>query len=406
MTSTLNVAPLYPQVDFPADPGLTELPNLFDPEWVWPAYQQRFGAAGLVPRLIQIRQFSHSPGRLALVSYVAEWEPDIYLPSLHFVARVERGQPVTLFQFPDDPDLPGLAKAAEPEPAVKLLNRYVLAIGARRALIEVVRYRPGSRAVLRHRVSKTGFYARVVRPTALPPLLGAWELAGRSGFVVPRIAGYWADGGVIWLSEIPGKNLRARIRQGNHPDPELLLQGLATLWSTPASQQTQTPFNLARAYRTAKRAIRHAAQDADAAAAGLQAAARSLDPFVESWRPSGIAHNDFYDDQLLVLPDGRMALVDFEEAGPGDPMLDVGNFLAHLRWASRLGREKETGASGTFHHRFREAALDRFRWDAGELNRREAVCLFRICTTVVRYPRGDWRSKLAAGLALVNETLG
>ena len=33
------------------------------------------------------------------------------------------------------------------------------------------------------------------------------------------------------------------------------------------------------------------------------------------------------------------ALVDFEEAGPGDPMLDVGNFIAHLCWRSRFGRQ-------------------------------------------------------------------
>ena len=70
----------------------------------------------------------------------------------------------------------------------------------------------------------------------------------------------------------------------------------------------------------------------------MLAATRSLDSFVESWRPSRIAHNDFYDDQMLVLPDGGIAMVDFEETGPGDPMLDVGNFLAHLRWGYQIGR--------------------------------------------------------------------
>ena len=61
-----------------------------------------------------------------------------------------------------------------------------------------------------------------------------------------------------------------------------------------------------------------------------------VDPFVASREPSGTVHNYFYDDQMhcyddqmLMLPDGRVALVDFEEAGPGDSMLDVGNFLAH-----------------------------------------------------------------------------
>jgi len=39
------------------------------------------------------------------------------------------------------------------------------------------------------------------------------------------------------------------------------------------------------------------------------------DLFVEAWRPSTVAHNDFYDGQLLVLPDGRAALVDMSREG-------------------------------------------------------------------------------------------
>ena len=131
-----------------------------------------------------------------------------------------------------------------------------------------------------------------------------------------------------------------------------------------------------------------------------------LDLFVESWQPSEIAHNDFYDDQLLALPDNRMALVDFEEAGPGDSRLDVGNFLAHLRWRSRVGERKQTDASGVYHNVFRSAALHRFGWDERELDLREAICLFRICTNAVRNPRPDWQSRLETGLSLVNETLG
>ena len=119
-----------------------------------------------------------------------------------------------------------------------------------------------------------------------------------------------------------------------------------------------------------------------------------------------MAHNDFYDDQMLVTHDGRIALVDFEEAGPGDPMLDVGNFLAHLHWASRFGRHRENDASGAYHPVFRQAALDRFRWSEMDLAFREAVCLFRICTNTIRRPQEDWRDTLAKGLSLVNATLG
>lgn len=406
MPVTLPTAPLYPEIDFPEDAGLSELPNLFDPEWVWATFCREFGRPEHYPHRIRIRQFSHSLGRSAIISYEVEWDPDDYLPSQHFTVQIGRDAPVEVFQFPDDPLLPGLADAAHPETALRLLNRHVLAVGSRRARVEVIRYRPGSRAVLRHSVGRIRFYARVMRPSAVAPLLAAREPIGRSSFVLPRLAGYWADGGVVWVSEIPGRNLRRHIRRGNTPDPSPLLDGLESLWAqSPAALDRQT-FNLAAAYRRAKRTFRHKVHESDAASLSLREATESLDPFVKAWQPTALAHNDFYDDQMLALPDGRMALVDFEEAGPGDPMLDVGNFLAHLRWRSCLGRQRGNDATAAYYDLFRDAALERFGWSEGELALREGVCLFRICTNTIRHPQADWRGKLESGLSLVSQTLG
>ena len=117
------------------------------------------------------------------------------------------------------------------------------------------------------------------------------------------------------------------------------------------------------------------------------------------------AHNDFYDDQMLVLPDGRIALVDFEDTGPGDPMLDVGNFLAHLKWSTEFGSKSRADAVRSYYQAFRHAAVDRFDWNPRSLILREAVCLFRICTNAIRRPKEDWQDKLATGLTLVNEAL-
>lgn len=408
MTVSPTVPLLYPRVDFPEDPRLSELPKLFDPEWVWHTYHQQFGKQEIIPHQIRIRQFSHSLGRTAVVSYMMEWQLDDYIPAQHFAARMERGKSVELFRYPEDRHLPGLNEAARPETALRLVNRHVLAIGARRASVKLVRYRPGSRAVLRHGVGKVRFYARVMRPAAVSSLLAAWALIGRSDFVVPRLAGYWEDGGVVWMSEIPGKNLRRYIRRGNQPNPAPFLDGLETLWHAPASHEihNRRPFNLSGAYYRAKHSLKHKVRDHDSAAHSLHEATKSLDPFIQSWQPSGMAHNDFYDDQMLILPDGRVVLVDLEEVGPGDPMLDVGNFLAHLRWASRFRRKSEADASGLYCAVFRHAALRRFHWHEHELALREAVCLFRICTNAIRHPRPNWYDTLNTGLSLVNEILG
>ena len=404
MPNTVNTIPIYPQFDL-EDEELDGFSKLFDGSWVWLEYCSQFGELYGAPYRIRIRQLSHDSGRRAIVSYVAEWHPDDFLPEEQFALEIRRGRAASVYRYPEDPHLPGLTAAASVEPALKLLNRHVLSIPARRLRVDMVRYRPGNRAVLRHRLGRVNFYARVMRPDTLDPFLKAASLVRRSGFAVPRLVGCWEDGGVLWMSQIPGRNLRRHIRRGHQPPPGMLLDGLVKLWDVPIRDVDTRPFNLAGAYRRAKRAFRKALAHDPNGRIVLKEATRSLDPFVASWRPSHTAHNDFYDDQMLALPDGRIALVDFEEAGPGDPMLDIGNFLAHLRWATHFGRDKETGAKSAYHSIFRTASLDSLGWSERELALREAVCLFRVCTNAIRHPRPDWRNRLIEGLTLVNEIL-
>jgi len=392
------------RIAYPRDPTLAGLGNLFDTEWVWEAYCQRFGGRRSDPRRLAVRLVNHSPGRRILVSYRIDWQRGDYLPSEYFTVLLERGDPVEMFRYPADPYLPGLAQAADPGAAHRLIGRHVLVFPGRRVRVELVRYRPRSRAVLRHRLGKVKLYVRVMRPAGMPSLLEAAQLVARSGFAAPRVAGRWDDGGVVWLSEIPGINVRQSLRQGNPPTPDMLLDGLESLWSLPRHTTSARPFGLRGRYYYARRVIRHALENHRATSA-LRDTTRVLDRFVDGWAPSGIAHNDFYDDQMIVLPDGRPALVDFEEAGPGDPMLDIGNFLAHLRWNSTFNKNPDGDPNGVYYDLFRSAALERYRWNEADLNLREAVCLFRIATNPIRRPRPGWRNKVETGLHLVNNTL-
>jgi len=56
-------------------------------------------------------------------------------------------------------------------------------------------------------------------------------------------------------------------------------------------------------------------------------------------------HGDFYAQQVLVDAAGTAALLDFDEAGPGDPHRDLGNLVAHAIARVREGiyaRERGT----------------------------------------------------------------
>jgi len=208
---------------------------------------------------------------------------------------------------------------------------------------------------------------------------------------------------VLWLSEIPGKNLRGLVNKGRQPEPGLIFDSLESLWAVSGENSSSPPLNLPGAYSRAKAIINHSVGENDDAWPEYRRSVQALDRFIDSWRPTGIAHNDFYDDQMVVLPDGKICLVDVEGAGPGEPMLDVGNFLAHQNWAFRVSERGD--GFGHYHDDFRQEGLRRFRWDEADLDLREAVCLFRICTNAVRHPRQDWRDRLTAGLSLVSQVL-
>ena len=394
---------IHPTMEFPTDEDLPDLPGLFDGGWVWKRYCCEFGEQELDPERITIHGVSHTRGREAVVTYEVEWPDDAYLPNERFTLQLARDNSLRIFRFPDDDYLPGLHEACDPESAMRLVGTHVAAIPPRRMRVQVIRYRPRSHAVLRHRMGKSRLYVRVVRPSTIPDILRSAELIGRSDFAVPRLAGLWQEGGVLWFSEIPGKNLRGQIRKGEQPAPGLILDRLESLWAVPEAGSGIPPFNLPGAYRRAKGILGHSVGEHDDGWQDYRRAVEALDPFIENWQATGTAHNDFYDDQLVMLPEGKIALVDIEGAGPGDPMLDVGNFLAHLKWSSQVSRRGTT--FGEYRDAFREEALQRFRWAESDLGLREAVCLFRICTNAVRHPREEWRERLAAGLSLVNEVL-
>lgn len=197
----------FEPVELPDDPALPRMPRLFDSEWVCGAFQDQLRSDYGEPERIRIHHFIHSIGRRALVSYEVSWPGDRYLPPEYFVAETDGGD-ITLSRYPEDPKLPGLVQAAEPAGALDLANAHVLTMPARRARVQLIRYRPQFRAVLRHRFGRVRLYARVMRPADARPFLATHDIAAQSAFVAPGLAGCWIEGGVVWLTEVRGRELR------------------------------------------------------------------------------------------------------------------------------------------------------------------------------------------------------
>lgn len=391
----------------PPDPGIPKLNRLFEAGWMWKVYRELYGDTQIEPDSIRAHRFTYRPGKRAIVGYVAERTFEDWVVEDEFACEVIVGQEgAGLFRYPRDPYLPGLAVAASPVEAQALLSAYV-ALHPGRLRLYVVRYRPSTRAVLRYTATwhmrgqdSVQLFVRAMRPEMMPRFLQAGKLAHQSMFTVPSLAGHWEEGGIVWLGALPGQTVRELITLGRAPDPSMILDYLASIWSLEAPKPAMVT-SLPKSLSWTAGFLSHLLQgrDGQEAVATIRSA---LEPLADSWQPSGTAHNDFYDDQMIVLPSGELALADFEECGLGDQMVDVANFLAQLHWSSHFGRRPQ---ATDYRKRLRSAALQRFGWAEEELNLREAYCLLRLCTNPVRSLRPEWAELTERGLELAASVL-
>ena len=284
-----------------------------------------------MPQRIRVQQVRYQPGRRAVVSYGFEWGEDRWILDEQFAIELVADQPKRLFCYPDDPYLPGLSRAGSALDAPDLLSKYVH-LRVHRLRVDVVRYRPTTRAVLRYttggRRDHVTLFVRVMRPARVSRLLEAAKLAESSKFILPRMVGCWPEGGVVWLARVPGQTVRKLILEGKPPDPDLILDHLARLWSGPVPPDL-APQNLAAGFHSTQRLLSHILQD-EVARQTLEKVVEILGPFVETWRPSTLAHNDFYDDQVILIPEDLALRPGESSAAVTDRIVEkLTSFLGH-----------------------------------------------------------------------------
>ncbi len=138
------------------------------------------------------------------------------------------------------------------------------------------------------------------------------------------------------------------------------------------------------------------------AALGLILAKLSRD--APAFQSTATLHRDLYDQQVLRLGDGAFYMIDLDDMASGDPMLDLGNFTAHVHLITHWRRRPEKLA------RLRDRLLREYAKAAGEpvssFHARyrwyEAVALARLAIHQARRARRERSLELveAAGLVL------
>jgi hypothetical protein len=372
---------------------------------------------GLDPHRVEAAQAHYRPGRWFAVCFrtgaVERASGRPVCPTVTLECRA--GQADLIWAFPDDPALPGLAVAADPDALRQRLRPRPAEVA-----VEPLRYRPRRRAVLRYRLDDQRVrYGKVVTPRRANRLLSFAEAlrTDGSGLRLALPIGRVAPG-VLLLPVLPGRPLRDLLLTGGRlPEPgrlaglaEELHRGCAATFADPpplpegggirpdATRRRVDPVTALCAAQMAARLLPEAAVTAGRVAEAVINSAEEMELPAER-----IVHGDLYENQVFVDGD-RFGLLDLDDLGPGDPLLDAANFSAHLLL---LGASGPSAAATILRYRDELRAAFCRRLDAGraDLAWREAYCILRLASGPFRVLHPDWPRRMADRLALASEVL-
>lgn len=365
---------------------------------------------GLEPHRVEPAQAHYRPGRFLAVCFrtVAVERSSGTPVSPTVTVECRAGEPDLMWAFPDDPALPGLAVAVDGD-----LVRRRLQPRPAEVLAQPLRYRPRRRAVVRYRLD-TGrvLFAKVVTPRRGRRLLALGEALAHTGLRLALPSGRLAPGALI-VPSLPGTPLRDLLLSGGRlPPPEriaslpgelhrkcrpVLAAGEPATYCAGGRRRLDPSAALCAAQVVAR------LLPAEGCAAGRIAEAVINRAEESESHDEWIVHGDFYENQIFV--DGEtLGLIDLDDLGPGDPLLDAANFSAHLRLLATSG----IPAAGTI-ERYRDDLREAFRRrvdaDPAALAWREAYCLLRLASGPFRVLHHDWPRRMADRLALATEAL-
>jgi hypothetical protein len=270
--------------------------------------------------------------------------------------------------YPVDLRLPGLVEAS--------------------AGAELVRYKPGRRAVLRYRHGERVVYGKLRADDAGRSHMAVARSLIAAGVATPTPLEYRPDLRMTVHAEAPG----ARLADKRGADLEVWMEpvadALARLHAT--GIPTLPAFSVERELED----LRAAVETAGALLPGLRGAidrlaARLIADFTAVRRGSRVIHGSFHDDQVLV-GSGDVILLDLDSAAIGHPLLDVGHFASYLAAAGE-------NAART---RFLDACKPR-----PEALLFEAAALVRWSSLPFRTLEPDWPAAMERRLQLADRCL-
>lgn len=319
------------------------------------------------------------------------------------------------FHFPLDRSLAGLWYLASPDRLKHSLHAHVPSITddgwrvrARKSRVEVVKYKPERRCIVRADLSlvrdgRADRSRRAVVAQAYADDRGAIvhrameRVALRAGETeegelrVPAPLGWDASHRILYQEQVEGHPFGFLL---DEPDaPRICGAAARALRAVHALAPGDLPVHhgqddLAEVARIGTDLV---ATEPDMAPrwTRIQRALRAARSAANG-RPLALLHGDFYDHQILAGPGGSW-LIDWDEARAGDPLSDVGNFLAHMH-LREVRREVSPALAGQLRAAF-EGGYFPDAPPPRALAFHSAACLLRLAHVPFRGLAPDWRAQ-------------
>ncbi|HSF33947.1 MAG TPA: aminoglycoside phosphotransferase family protein, partial [Candidatus Tectomicrobia bacterium] len=357
----------------------------------------------LSAQVLRVDEAPPSPPHELLARYGGHSQAGIRTPMLYLPAAR-----MVVYAFPIDTFLPCLLDALDPSVMTRELKRMWARrdIRVRRVMVEPLGYTPAARATLLCEVLGEGRNTAVPEVRRLvgkihahkPPaklFAAAWALwraaNGRVRLAPP--VGYIASLKLTLQEQVRGQRLPDLAQQGSFIKPvRQAARALATLHglSLPLLSE-RTPEREAQVVQRWGSVLtticpalaRHVERLGHRLAAELEAQVQMRGP----------VHGDFH--PANVLWDGNhVTLIDLDEMAYGDPLVDVGRFLASLR-VSALRISTDPSALTDVGEAFLEQYLTRTAGDERRARLFEAASLLVAAASPFRLQRPGWENAAA-----------
>jgi hypothetical protein len=302
---------------------------------------------------------------------------------------------IAMWRFPHDPDLPGLAAAADPSAVARLLSGFGL--GGGRVRLTTRAYRPRRRAVIEATGPAGRLFLKVVRPETVRAIHERHRNLVAAGVPVPHSLGFTEDG-LLVLQALTGHTMRESLRSRTPklPDGGALIEMLDRLpLDAATSGRRRSWLDRVEHYaRSVASVLPERAEHVRNIAAAISAEAGT--------GPTVAVHGDFYESQVLLSGRSITGLLDIDTLRLGDRLDDLGCLVGHLSVLAHLEPQhaaaiKRAGAAYL-------AAFER-TVDPADLRYRVAAVVISLATGPHRVQQARWPATTRRLVDLADEWL-